>query len=151
MEKRSFILAVGISFVTLWMGNAFYAQEAVAPEYNPRPGKVDGRKAPLWEHETGGVLEVTAYNVGVREQTSETPCIGAIGQDLCQKVAQGEKICAANFVALGTILSIEGYGECVVLDRMHKRFPYRVDIAMREDEIAEALEFGLQRRFVEVL
>ncbi len=151
MEKRSFILAVGMSFLTLWMGNIFYAPDAAAPELVPGMGKVAVVRAPAWDRETGGVLEVTAYNVGVREQTSETPCIGAIGQDLCQKVEQGEKICAANFVALGTILSIEGFGECVVLDRMHKRFPYRVDIAMRENEIAEAREFGLQKRFVEVL
>lgn len=151
MEKRSCILAVGVFVVTFWMGNIFYATDAVAPDRIPCNGKVGDGGASVWDRDTGAVLEVTAYNVGVREQTSETPCIGAVGQDLCQKVAQGEKICAANFVDLGTILHIEGYGECLVLDRMHKRFPYRVDIAMREDEIAEAREFGLQRRFVAML
>lgn len=59
------------------------------------------------------------------------------------------KVCAANFVPLGTVLKIDEYGECVVLDRTHQRFSHRVDIAMREVEIEEALKFGLQRRIVE--
>jgi hypothetical protein len=33
---------------------------------------------------------------------------------------------------------------------MNRRFPHRVDIAMRNDEIDTALEFGIQRRYVEV-
>jgi 3D (Asp-Asp-Asp) domain-containing protein len=96
------------------------------------------------------VREVTAYNVGRRRQTSNAPCIGATGQNLCRLVAQGLKICAANFVAPETILDIEGFGECIVLDRMNRRFSHRVDIAMRKDEVDRALEFGIQRRQVEV-
>jgi 3D (Asp-Asp-Asp) domain-containing protein len=92
---------------------------------------------------------VTAYNVGVNGQTSEEPCIGATGQNLCRLVARGLKICAANFVDPETILNIEGYGGCVVLDRMGQRFAHRVDIAMRKDEVDRALEFGIQRRYVE--
>jgi 3D (Asp-Asp-Asp) domain-containing protein len=99
----------------------------------------------------GSVLEVTAYNVGVRRQTSGKPCIGATGENLCRLVAQGRKICAANFVDPETILNIEGYGECVVLDRMNRRFAHRVDIAMRKDEVDRAQEFGLQRLQVAVV
>ncbi len=98
----------------------------------------------------GIVREVTAYNVGVREQTSETPCIGASGKNLCRLVREGRSVCAANFVALGTVLRIADYGECVVLDRMHGRFSHRVDIAMNDDAVDEARGFGLQRRVVEV-
>ena len=61
------------------------------------------------------------------------------------------KVCAANFVPLGTILRIEGYGMCVVLDRTHRRFAHRVDIAMRENEIEEARQFGLRKRVVEAV
>jgi 3D (Asp-Asp-Asp) domain-containing protein len=43
---------------------------------------------------------------------------------------------------------IEEIGACVVLDRMHRRFAHRVDVAMREHEVDEALEFGRQRRIV---
>lgn len=94
------------------------------------------------------VREVTAYNVGVPEQTSDAPCIGASGDDLCARVEKGERICAANFVALGTVLRIEGIGECVVLDRMHRRFANRVDVAMKEDEVGLAREFGVRRLVV---
>jgi len=78
------------------------------------------------------------------------PCIGATGKNLCRLVAKGLKICAANFVDPETILNIEGYGECVVLDRMNRRFAHRVDIAMRKDEVDRALEFVIQQRYVEV-
>jgi 3D (Asp-Asp-Asp) domain-containing protein len=87
----------------------------------------------------------------VREQTSDAPCIGASGRNLCTLVEQEVKVCAANFVPLGTILRIEEYGMCVVLDRMHKRFSHRVDIAMKEDEIEEARQFGLRKRVVEAV
>lgn len=99
----------------------------------------------------GYVREVTAYNVGVKAQTSDTPCIGASGRDLCELVERNVKVCAANFVPLGTILKIDAYGECIVLDRMHSRFSHRVDIAMKEDEIEEARKFGIQKRVVEAL
>jgi hypothetical protein len=33
---------------------------------------------------------------------------------------------------------------------MNRRFEHRVDIAMRKDEVDRALEFGIQRRYVEV-
>ena len=98
----------------------------------------------------GLVREVTAYNVGVRRQTSDEPCIGATGRNLCRLVARGFKVCAANFVDPETILHIEGYGECIVLDRMNRRYAHRVDIAMRENEVDRAIEFGVQQRYVEV-
>ena len=93
---------------------------------------------------------ITAYNVGVIAQTDKTPCVGASGHDLCDLVEQGVNICAANFVQLGTQLEIEGHGKCTVLDRMHSRFKYRVDIAMGPNEIAKAKEFGIKRLKVEI-
>jgi len=131
-----------IALVLLWMGSGI---DVTVP---PTTGV--GSEITTVDDPAGFVREVTAYNVGVRQQTSDEPCIGATGENLCRLVAQGLKVCAANFVAPETILNIEGYGECVVLDRMHRRFSHRVDIAMREDEIDRALEFGLQRRHVEV-
>ena len=91
---------------------------------------------------------VTAYNVGVIAQTDNTPCIGASGDDLCKLVDQGINVCAANFVRLGTNLEIEGFGTCVVLDRMNSRYTSRVDIAMGPNEIPDAKQFGLQYREV---
>lgn len=136
MARRSILLAIGIIGM---IGLAL-------PDSASIENNITLVGAPL----AGIVREVTAYNVGVREQTSATPCIGAGGIDLCKLVRRGMKVCAANFVDLGTILRIEEYGECVVLDRINRRYGHRVDIAMQEDEVDEALEFGLQRRFVEV-
>ncbi len=155
MKNRSILLAIGIaaSLLSFWAGSRVDMQIHKLKRVSPASsGFVAGDNGTKLERVrlAGMVREVTAYNVGVPEQTSDTPCIGASGKDLCSLVDAGRKICAANFVALGTILHIDHYGECVVLDRMHRRFGHRVDIAMRQDAIDEAMEFGLQRRVVEV-
>jgi 3D (Asp-Asp-Asp) domain-containing protein len=95
------------------------------------------------------VREVTRYNAGDPSQTDSTPCIGAMGTNICEKLAQGKKICAANFVKLGTVINIQGYGDCVVEDRMNARFSERVDIAMQAHEKPEAIKAGL--RHLEVI
>jgi len=147
--ERSSLLAIGITimFLFLWIGNRPAAPRS--SETATAVKKADQEVAAAGKKTAGIVREVTAYNVGVREQTSNTPCIGAGGDNLCRLIERNVNVCAANFVALGTILRIEKFGECVVLDRMHRRFAHRVDIAMRGHEIEEALEFGLQRRIVE--
>jgi len=148
MEK-SILLAVGITVVSLflWIGDRPASPGSSGPAAEIK--KAGQEVAAAGKKVTGIIREVTAYNVGVREQTSDTPCIGAGGHNLCRMLERNVKVCAANFVALGTILMIEKFGECVVLDRMHRRFAHRVDVAMREHEIEEALEFGRQRRIVE--
>ena len=147
--KKVFLIAIGITitFLFLWIGTGPVASSSsdTAMEF----GKAGQDVMAAGKRIAGIVREVTAYNGGVREQTSDTPCIGAGGDDLCRLTTR-MKICAANFVPLGTILEIEKFGECVVLDRMHRRFPHRVDIAMRDHETKEAREFGLQRRIVQV-
>lgn len=151
MMKSSILLAIGITVASLflWIGDRPTALSSQEPAAEVR--KAGQEVAAVEKKFTGIVREVTAYNVGVRAQTSDTPCIGAGGDDLCRLLERDVKVCAANFVALGTILMIEKFGECVVLDRMHRRFAHRVDIAMREHEIEEAVEFGRQRRIVEAI
>jgi 3D (Asp-Asp-Asp) domain-containing protein len=146
--KQSILLAIGITVVSLclWIGNRQAALSSPGPATGV--GKTGQEVAAAGKKIAGIVREVTAYNVGVREQTSDTPCIGAGGHDLCRLLEKNVKVCAANFVPLGTTLIIEEIGVCVVLDRMHRRFAHRVDVAMREHEIDEALEFGRQRRNV---
>ena len=149
MMEKSILLAIGITVVSLflWFGDRPASPSSSGPAAEIK--KAGQEVAAAGKKFTGIIREVTAYNVGVREQTSDTPCIGAGGHDLCRLLERNVKVCAANFVALGTILMIEKFGECVVLDRMHRRFAHRVDVAMREHEIGEALEFGRQRRIVE--
>ena len=93
-------------------------------------------------------IAVTAYN-SVAWQTDETPCIGAQGTDICEIYERGEDICAANFVPLGTVLSVEGLGDCVVRDRMNARYDYRVDWYMGYD-IDAARDWGVRYQDIEV-
>lgn len=94
---------------------------------------------------------VTAYNVGRIEQTDESPCISANGENICDAVEAGYKRCAANFVEFGTHLEIEGWGICMVTDRLNSRYPNRVDVAMGYDEVQEAINFGARPRLVKIL
>lgn len=94
---------------------------------------------------------VTAYNVGDVTQTNSSPCISANGENICKALEQGYKRCAANFVDLGTVLEIENYGKCLVTDRMNSRYYYRVDIAMKKDQLQQAKNFGRQRLNIKVL
>lgn len=105
---------------------------------------------PATERIKGVIREITAYNAGDPGQTDDSPCIGAAGTDICKALAQGEKICAANFVKLGTTLHIAGYGDCLVQDRMNSRYKNRVDIAMPLINKAEALKWGMKLISVEV-
>lgn len=145
--KRSALLVMGVAVLLLGPSAGLHRDQG-----RPAPGigAADNAFRDAAELFTGMIREVTAYNVGVRAQTSEFPCIGAMGHDLCELLRQGRRVCAANFVAFGTILDVEGFGECIVLDRMNRRYSQRVDIAMREDEVAEARTFGVRRLVVEV-
>jgi 3D (Asp-Asp-Asp) domain-containing protein len=148
--KKTIQLTFVIAVVFLWMGSGIDVTAPLTPGVGPEIMTINNQAGFVENPTPGLVREVTAYNVGVRGQTSDRPCLGATGENLCRLVARGLKVCAANFVAPETILNIEGYGECVVLDRMNRRFAHRVDIAMRKDEVDRALEFGIQRRHVGV-
>ena len=152
MKRVSLIvLGITISFLFLWIGTrpVGSSSSGTGKEIGKEFRKAGQEVVAAGKRIEGIVREGTAYNVGVSEQTSDPPCVGAGGDDLCRLTTR-MKVCAANFVPLGTILEIEKFGECVVLDRMHRRFPHRVDIAMRDHETREAREFGLQKRIVQV-
>ncbi len=148
--KNIVLLTLAMVLVLMGMGSGVYLMARNAPGAALEIVAATKHSVSNEKPAAGIVREVSAYNVGVRAQTDERPCIGATGRDLCRLISKGLKICAANFVEPQTILKIEGYGKCVVLDRMNRRFAHRVDIAMSKDEVDKALEFGVQRRYVEV-
>ncbi len=152
MKNSSILLALGVpaALLSLWAGTRINSQAQGISGTGPCviAAENGGRAEPVMQ--SAMVREVTAYNVGVADQTSDNPCIGASGKNLCRLVKRGQRVCAANFVALGTVLRIAHYGRCVVLDRMHRRFAHRVDIAMSEEAVDEAVAFGVQRRVVRV-
>ena len=142
-------IMAGVSVIGIAEQTTLRALDYQLPEIkiNKRPSY----KVEVYERSKGIIRETTAYNVGVPAQTDNNPCIGATGENLCQLLAQGEKICAANFVPLETKLYIQNYGICVVKDRMNSRFKNRVDIAMQAHEIERAKKFGLQKLEVKIL
>lgn len=135
--KRKWDVLVSIFFLSL--PAVFVPQQVQNKAYHFV--QMDGMVS---ENSTGTIRTITAYNVGIEAQTDDTPCFGATGEDLCTALERGEKVCAANFVPLGTLLTIEGYGECVVKDRMARRYSDRVDIAMRATENERAINWGVK-------
>ncbi|NQV12295.1 3D domain-containing protein [Candidatus Uhrbacteria bacterium] len=93
-----------------------------------------------------GVRYISAYN-SLPEQTDDTPCIAAKGDDICLYQLLGGNTCAANFLPIGTRLWVDGMGSCIVLDRMNARYTQRIDWYMGMDKEA-AKAFGIQRREV---
>jgi len=97
------------------------------------------------------LMNVSAYNVGDIYQCDGDPCTSANGENICLALERGYKRCAANFVPFGTILNIEGYGDCVVTDRMNSRYQNHVDIAMAKDQKQIALKFGRKNLKVSII
>jgi 3D (Asp-Asp-Asp) domain-containing protein len=94
----------------------------------------------------------TAYNAGVEAQTDSSPCTTANGENICNALARGLKRCAANNLKFGTRLLVEGYGECIVTDRMNKRFQNgEIDVAFELDQRDIALKFGAKKRLIKIL
>ncbi len=148
--KQTILLIFVVCGFFLWVGSRIDVPGPLTPGIGSEIMTVDDEAGFVGNPTHGLVREVTAYNVGVKRQTSDEPCIGATGRNLCRLVARGFKVCAANFVDPETILHIEGYGECIVLDRMNRRYAHRVDIAMRKNEVDRAIEWGIQQRYVEI-
>lgn len=68
-----------------------------------------------------GLVYVTMYNLGDPTQTDNSPCVGSTMIDLC-RLNKYINICASNCYPMGTRIKVEGLGECLVLDRMNKRY-----------------------------
>ncbi|TAK03731.1 hypothetical protein EPO34_01035 [Patescibacteria group bacterium] len=106
---------------------------------------------------------VSAYSPS-EDETDSTPCESADGTNPCELYAlyvatdgeEGELTCAQNELPFGTPMDIPGYGpehlqengfgRCVVHDRMNERFngKYHLDVFFPTKE--EALKWGRQTR-----
>jgi len=110
-------------------------------EYAAPPATIQQTKA-----ESAIERTVTAYTLRP-EETDDTPCIGAYGDDLCE-ISKSVQVCASNEFGRGTKLKV-GDVECIVLDRMSPRFKNRVDLVI--NNLGEALQFGRQTLEVAVI
>jgi len=80
----------------------------------------------------------TAYTLS-EDETDGSPEIGAGNHNL-REYSKRLRVCAVRGVPLHSKLSIEGIGECEVLDRTSKKYAGRIDILMPTK--AEAIKFG---------
>jgi len=85
----------------------------------------------------------TAYTLSV-EETDSSPYIGA-GNNNLYELKKTMNICASRDLPLDTLVYIDGFGECVIKDRLNKRYKgtNRIDILMETRK--EALKFGKQQ------
>lgn len=148
-------MLIGISVVMAFLvvpSEATGTQEA-SQEENTEVLQPDTYVAPdpcglstvVCEGEQTKLTTVTAYT-SYANQTDSSPCISADGSNICDRYATGVLICATNDYAIGAILSVPGYGDCVVADRMNSRYTGtgRVDIYMGYDTPA-ALQWGVRQ------
>lgn len=105
---------------------------------------------PLQPSEKSGQLtSISAYTSRV-EETDSDPCTSANGANICNLYAQGTRICAANGYPFGTVLHVDGLGDCVVMDRMARKYGKdHVDWYFGYD-LHGALQWGRQKRLVSV-
>lgn len=90
------------------------------------------------------IKTVTAYSLS-KDETDLSPCIGAYNDNLCTlKIA----VCASNEYKRGTRLLV-GDRECVVLDRMNRKYNRRVDLLMPTKQ--DAYNFGIKELPVAVM
>jgi len=96
--KQTIPITSAVILVFLWMGSVIDVPTPSASGSGSKTMPIDRHAESVGRQSSGVVREVTAYNVGVKGQTNDEPCIGATGRNLCRLVARGRKICAANFV-----------------------------------------------------
>jgi len=94
------------------------------------------------------IVEVSAYTSRVSE-TDSSPCISASNKNICEL---DYCVIATNDYPLGAKIEIEGFGSCVVEDRMNSRYTGtgNIDIYMGMD-LERALAFGRQRLNIKLL
>ena len=92
-------------------------------------------------------VSMSAYTSRVKE-TDSTPCISADGTNICK---YDGCVVASNDYPFDTVLLIEGFGECIVKDRMSSRYTGtgNMDIYFGKD-LKGALQFGRQNLKVRV-
>lgn len=94
------------------------------------------------------ITTFTGYSLSV-DETDGSPCIGAGNNNLCDLRPELKKdnitICASRDLPLDTLIYIDGIGECVIKDRMNKRYKGTNRIDVLFDSKQEAINFGKQQ------
>lgn len=92
--------------------------------------------------------EFSAYTLS-EDETDGDPCTSARNLNLCMLkpilAERNLKICASRDLPLDTMISIEGIGECIILDRMNIRYKGTGNIDILMDSKEDAINFGRKK------
>jgi 3D (Asp-Asp-Asp) domain-containing protein len=93
------------------------------------------------------IVSMSAYTSRVQE-TDSTPCISADGTNICK---YNGCVVASNDYPFDTVIIVEGFGECMVKDRMSSRYTGtgNMDLYFGKD-LEGALEFGRKNLKVKI-
>ena len=114
----------------MWIGSALAGLATAASSNQPTvPDRVVQQEAPL-RNPTGYIdAYVTGYNTVVG-QTDETPCIGALGTNIC---GRRNVVACPPMLPLGTMVEINGTAY-ICEDRTAAKFRDRFDINCDRDK-----------------
>ena len=148
--KLKIAIILFITIVAVWLAMDKISDEEIFVQTEPQDavvGVVVPVVAPHIVIVGNNKTTMTAYTLSVNE-TDDSPCIGAGNNNLCELrpilKKENKTICASRDLPLDTEIYIEGYGICVIKDRMNKRYlgTNRIDILMDTKE--EAINFGIR-------
>jgi len=106
--------------------------------------KGEATPSPSLEKKT---VSMSAYTSRA-EETDSSPCISADGTNICK---YDGCVVASNDYPFDTVLVVEGFGECVVKDRMSSRYTGTGNMDMYFGyDLEGALQFGRQNLKIKI-
>lgn len=130
-NMQSFLILAAMSF---WFISGFCLSQLLFPpiiDTTPVPHVI---KQQIYDKKA----IFTAYNA-IESQTDGSPCVGAGNHNICE-ISKWKRVCASRLYPLHTVISIDGIGECEILDRTSIKNGKKIDILMPTYE--EAINFG---------
>ena len=136
----SFIL-VGLFGVFAWSQPISYQLE---PEY-VTTRQIEPSTTTVELYSLNNKTTFTGYSLSV-DETDGSPCIGAWSNNLCDLkpllAKDNIRICASRDLRKDTLVYIDGFGECIIKDRMNIRYKDTGIIDILFDSKQEAINFG---------
>jgi len=141
------VILIFILLGSVWLYMPKYDEKGIFIQNQPQNATTSQLDTSKRVVEIDDKTTFTAYNLSVA-QTDDSPCIGAGNNNLCELKPilkeQNKIICASRDLPLDTEIYIDGYGICVIKDRLNIRYKgtNRIDILM--DTYEEAINFGVR-------
>jgi len=142
MKYKTLLLLIWI--ITLFIGVHLTRRTNTQEKYlKPTTSQIEPLESKIELYSLDDITTFTGYSLSV-DETDESPCIGAGNNNLCE-LKKKTQICASRDLPLDTLIYIDGIGECVIKDRMNKRYKgtNRVDVLFNSKQ--EAINFGNKR------